>query len=790
MQNTLNNISVSKPSPYKIEFKQNNRVLITGEFEPEWKEEVSKFATEFELDLTYIPTGHEAFAEVNSKEEFSVIVFDSDLSDIPPKDFFLALRKDLPETYLVILTDIDYADTARAYFRTDSNAACIIKPIMTENFCMMVKKLANKFNLIKKESLTIATLKEKEVDMEILSTITKSIVSSLNFDKIISSVLDEIISKLPLSKCAYIHISESGSMEIKESRGISKELLNRVPHTNIKDFSLSDTLVNKHQEIYVENLKTHSNHIFQNMANFGRIKSLAMFPVVLDEKVVGILSTYAGEDENSQITPRIFSILRRLSELLAISLRNASKYKTVADFNKELLSELKKTSELGNKICSTLDINELLQLSVNGINELMPCEAQTLMIINEETGSLDINYGIGGGINEYLKSYRASQFSLVRFVLSQNKALTLNKFRIDEQLPENLESYETLKISVPSLADFLLVPVVSKSKTVGLIISMNRKNKQPFDETDLEHVSIIASQIGIAVENARLTEEKNKRLLTTSNKLEQTQAQLFQSEKMAALGQLAGGVAHEINNPLGGVVTNLEHTLNLESFSENHYKHIMKICEAEIKDKERLSEIDKILQYILKNEEKKNRWLQTASKGGIRCKNIVQNLLIFSRQSKASDYDFIDINECIETTIHLVDYQFQIMNLKIERNYVDSLKKVYGNIGELSQVFLNLLLNSSQAMKGKDGNISIRTYMDNNDENYVIVEITDRGCGIPDEIKERIFEPFFTTKKIGEGTGLGLSIVHQIVEKHAGIVNFESRSGEGTTFFIKLPCKK
>ena len=513
----------------------------------------------------------------------------------------------------------------------------MIKPIMTENFCMMVKKLANKFNLIKKEFLTISALKEKEIDMEILSIITKSIVSSLNFDKIISSVLDEIISKLSLSKCAYIHISGNGSMEIKESRGISKEILKRFPHTNIKDFLFSDTLVDKHQEIYVENLKTHSNHVFQNMANLGRIKSFAMFPVVLDEKVVGILSTYAGEDENSQITPRIFGILRRLSELLAISLRNASRYKTVADFNKELLSELKKTSVLGNKICSTLDINELLQLSVHGIDELMPSEAQTLLIINEETGSLDITYGIGGGINEYLKSFHANKFSLVNFVLRQNEALILNKFKIEEQLPEDPLSQEILKNSIPQVADFLLVPVVAKSKTAGLIISMNRKDKQPFDETDLEHVSIIASQIGIAVENTRLTEEKNKRLLTTSNKLEQTQAQLFQSEKMVALGQLAGGVAHEINNPLGGVVTNLEHILNLESFSENHYKHIIKICESEIKDKERLCEIDKILHNILKNEEKKNRWIQTASKGGIRCKNIVQNLLIFSRQSKASD---------------------------------------------------------------------------------------------------------------------------------------------------------
>jgi len=789
MQNTLNNIPTLQSSPYEIDFKQNNRVLIVGDFAPDWKNEISKLAQEYDLRITYALTAKEAFSEVKKQGEFSVIIFQNTLSDISPRDFFHTLRRDFQETYLVILTDIGYADVARSYFKTDSYAACIIKPIMVENFCMMIKKLANKFNLIKKEELTIATLKEKEVDMELLSAITKTIVSSLNFDKIISSVLDEIISKLPINKCAYIDIDIDGTMRIKDSRGISNELLKRFPHSNIKEFFFSDTIYRQHKEIYVEDLKRHPNKNFQKMAQFGKIKSVALFPVVLDEKVVGVLSAYAGEGEKDyQITPRIFSILRRLSELLAISLRNASRYRTVADFNKELLIELKKTSRLGNKICSTLDTNELLQLSVQGIDELMPCEAHTLLIINEETGSLDINYGIGGGINEYLKSFHPSKFSLANFVLRRNEALVLNKFNVDEHLPQDLESREALKKTIPHPADFLLVPIVSKNKTVGLIISMNRKDRSPFDETDKELVSIIASQIGTAIENARLTEEKNKRLLTTSNKLEQTQAQLFQSEKMAALGQLAGGVAHEINNPLGGIVTNLEHILNLESFNETHYKKIMELCRAEIKDMERLSQIDKILQDILKNEEKKNRWLQTASKGGIRCKHIVQNLLLFSRQSESSAYDFFDINECIENTIHLVDYQFQIMNLKIDRQYDHSIKNVYGNRGELGQVVLNLLLNASQAIKRKEGIITIKTSM--YDKDYALVEVADTGCGIPEEIRDRIFEPFFTTKKIGEGTGLGLSIVHQIVEKHGGTISFESKVGEGTTFFIKLPCKK
>jgi len=128
------------------------------------------------------------------------------------------------------------------------------------------------------------------------------------------------------------------------------------------------------------------------------------------------------------------------------------------------------------------------------------------------------------------------------------------------------------------------------------------------------------------------------------------------------------------------------------------------------------------------------------------------------------------------------------MNVKVKREYDNTIKNVYGNKGELSQVFLNILLNASQAMKGKTGTITVRTGMDG--EDYVVVEFADTGCGVPDEIKDRIFEPFFTTKKVGEGTGLGLSIAHQIVEKHAGTVTFESRVDEGTKFFLRLPCSK
>jgi len=296
---------------------------------------------------------------------------------------------------------------------------------------------------------------------------------------------------------------------------------------------------------------------------------------------------------------------------------------------------------------------------------------------------------------------------------------------------------------------------------------------------------------------AQKLEEKNRKLQETIKKLNETQTQLIQQEKMAGIGQLAAGVAHEINNPLGFIMSNfevLQKYANVLKETLLYYKDFISAYQSLNFEEAKLK-----IEHI-KNFEKKNKMdfiLEDLSElfhdtniGLERVKNIVNALRSFSHIDQLNNFEEYDLNEGIRTTLLIAK-----SNLKHDINIREDL----GNIplipaigGEINQAILNIIMNAAQAirMKGIDsgGIIEIRTY---NDENYVYLEVKDNGIGIEEKNLNRIFEPFYTTKPIGEGTGLGLSITYDIiVKKHNGEILVESKYGEGAKFIIKLPIKR
>lgn len=267
----------------------------------------------------------------------------------------------------------------------------------------------------------------------------------------------------------------------------------------------------------------------------------------------------------------------------------------------------------------------------------------------------------------------------------------------------------------------------------------------------------MARRIAVAEEKARYTailEEKNQQLETAYRELKSTQSQLIQSEKMATVGTLAGGMAHEINTPLGTILTNTEMLLR------------------EAKNKEQGASL---------------KLIEEATK---RCRDIVQLLLKYSRQAPV-EFQPVEVNKVIEDTCSLLEYQFAKDGITINKKYGIA-PKIEGNANELEQVITNLILNSKDAIirtyneKRKEGNIQIKTYQKGNS---LFIEIHDDGCGIPKKDIDRIFDPFFTTKDIGKGTGLGLSVSQRIIERHNGEIKVESEPGQGTTVRIELPIK-
>jgi len=276
---------------------------------------------------------------------------------------------------------------------------------------------------------------------------------------------------------------------------------------------------------------------------------------------------------------------------------------------------------------------------------------------------------------------------------------------------------------------------------------------------------------------AETIESQRDNLAKTLEELKATQSQLVQAEKMASLGQLTAGIAHEINNPINFVSANVEAlraNLNdiLSVVSAYEKKQLenddaIQRLKKEVQYKEAIDEIDVLLIGI--------------KEGSQRTTEIVKGLRLFSRL----DEDFlkeIDIQENIDATLMLLNSQYQ-NRITIEKNYA-KLPKINGYPGKLNQVFMNLLTNAIQAIEGQ-GTINITTSQP--DPTQVQISITDSGRGMPPEAQQHIFDPFFTTKDVGEGTGLGLAIALGIVEKHQGCIEVESQEGVGTTFRLKLP---
>jgi len=268
-------------------------------------------------------------------------------------------------------------------------------------------------------------------------------------------------------------------------------------------------------------------------------------------------------------------------------------------------------------------------------------------------------------------------------------------------------------------------------------------------------------------------------------KLKETQAQLLQSEKMASIGQLAAGVAHEINNPVGFVSSNMK---SLNTYVEKLLQVVTRQEEmlqqdelsADLKSQAKKLSAEADLAYL---REDAVDLIAESLEGLKRVKDIVQSLKDFSHVGE-SDWQMVDIAKGLESTITIANNELKYKAV-IEKHY-GVLPLIKGLASQLNQVFMNLLVNAAHAIAER-GTISIDTQCR---ENWVYIRIQDTGCGIPPENLSWIFEPFFTTQPVGSGTGLGLSLSYGIVQKHNGRIEVKSEVGVGTSFTVCLPVNQ
>lgn len=277
----------------------------------------------------------------------------------------------------------------------------------------------------------------------------------------------------------------------------------------------------------------------------------------------------------------------------------------------------------------------------------------------------------------------------------------------------------------------------------------------------------------------------NRDLKELNSKLSDAQSKLIQSEKLASIGQLAAGVAHEINNPIGFIFSNFG---TLEQYLEDLFQMLdaYEQAEASVSDGAALARIrslkaDLDIDYL--KEDIPN--LMRESRDGIqRVRKIVQDLKDFSRVDARQEWESVDLHAGIDSTLNIVNNEIKY-KADVVKHY-GALPEVQCLPSELNQVFMNLLVNAAHAITAERGTITISTGVEGPN---VWVEVADTGAGIAQENLKRIFDPFFTTKPVGKGTGLGLSLSYGIVQKHSGRMEVHSELGVGTRFRVTLPIQ-
>lgn len=327
-------------------------------------------------------------------------------------------------------------------------------------------------------------------------------------------------------------------------------------------------------------------------------------------------------------------------------------------------------------------------------------------------------------------------------------------------------------------------PLSKLQRAIDEIVASGTESISPVDIDANDEIGRLAKSFNSMAGELRTTTVSKDRLEETLQQLKLVQAHLIQQEKMAGIGQLAAGVAHEINNPMAFIISNLEsldqytsRIIQILTLQEKalaaHDKTERDREVAELNEAKRALKID----YVLADT---RELIKETLDGAARVKKIVQDLRGFVRPEYESK--LANINDGIESAVNILRNEILYRGASVSKELGD-IPPIMCNPGQLNQAFMNILVNAAQAIETA-GNIHIKTWADTKN---VFISVADTGKGIPPEIMNRIFEPFFTTKDIGQGKGLGLSVSYDIVRRHGGQISVESRDGEGTTVTVALP---
>jgi signal transduction histidine kinase/ligand-binding sensor domain-containing protein len=436
--------------------------------------------------------------------------------------------------------------------------------------------------------------------------------------------------------------------------------------------------------------------------------------------------------------------------------------------------DILKLGELGKKLAGSLDLETTLQTLYQQVGDRLEAAVFLVGLNRADEGRLDVLFAVEHGQRQPRLEYAMSERDrpAVWCVRERKELITSRRSELLNYLARVAEP----KFGEP-MESIVYLPLMSEGSVLGFV-SVQSPRVAAFDTAALEFLRNLAGYAAIAIANAQSFEQvqsARKETESTLAQLQQTQQQLIQQEKMAALGTLTAGVAHEINNPTNfadGAVQNLT--------AEHQRLHdFLRHLAGDDADSE-------VLSAIAERFARLDEMTGTAREGHERIKRIVRDLRQFTRLDEAA-HKSVPIAEPIQSTVNLVRTRFDRVRFELDLAFNPSIDCQPAKLG---QVFMNLIMNAcesiSECTDGRSGVVHIRSAPDGP---AVAIEIADNGHGMDEATRQRIFEPFFTTKAVGAGTGLGLAIVFGIIRDHGGSVEASSTLGQGTRFQLRLPMR-